>query len=107
LAFEDCSIYGTTLVWKDDEMVASRTLSSAISSSPDGALRCYLRSCLRQGFKHREARRVANSSNAAPPDSISTITEPARYWPRISEVTIERPARKSKPTAPARPSAAR
>jgi hypothetical protein len=46
-----------------------------------------------------EALRTAYASRAAPPDSMSTTNEPARYSCSRAEVMIEIPANRSEPNS--------
>ena len=46
-----------------------------------------------------DALRVANCSNAVPPESIRTMIDPTRYSPIATEATIEIPASKSEPNS--------
>ena len=49
--------------------------------------------------KTDDALRTAYPSSASPPDNINTTNTPARYSPRITDVTIEIPASKSEPNS--------
>ena len=48
------------------------------------------------------ARLTARLSSAAPPESMSTTSTPARYSPNRTLVTIEMPASRSEPNVPAK-----
>src|SRR5579859_5624250 len=70
----------------------------ATSVGPCSVFRCAVLGILfASASSTREARRVANSSNAVPPESINTTIEATRYSWRRTAVTIEAPAKKSEP----------
>jgi len=77
------------------------TRSTGTSTIPIPSRRCAIDGLRRaRASSTEEARLIAKSSSAEPPESINTTSVPAMYWPSQSDTTIEIPARRSDETSP-------